>query len=144
MSEESKIPLKDENASLSLGNIEISPDVIEIISGIAADEVDGVYAMKGTFKTGMQSVFGESARNKGVHLSVTDAGLVIDVYCSVKFGISVPKVALELQQKIKEQVLFMSDLTIDEINIHVVKLGPQTSAGSDPYDFESELSQKNE
>lgn len=118
--EETNIPLM--NKDLKLGNIEIAPEVIEVISGIAANEVDGVYAMQGTFKSGVNELLGRSSLNKGVYLEVDENGLSVDVYCYVKYGISVPKVALEMQQKIKEQILFMSDLEVSMVNVHVVGL----------------------
>lgn len=118
--EETTIPLQDSQARL--GKIEIAPEVIEIISGIAVNEVEGVYAMQGTFRTGVNELLGRSAHNKGVHLTPTEHGLSVDVYCYIKYGVSVPKVALEMQQKIKEQVLFMSNLEIEHVNVHVAGL----------------------
>ncbi|MDE1547843.1 Asp23/Gls24 family envelope stress response protein [Jeotgalibaca caeni] len=118
--EETNIPLKDKNTAL--GNIEIAPEVLEVISGIAVNEVDGVYAMRGTFKSGVNELLGRSSHNKGVHLNIDEHGLSVDVYCYIKYGVSVPKVALEMQQKIKEQILFMSDLEVNIVNVHVVGL----------------------
>lgn len=118
--EETNISLKDKNTAL--GDIEIAPEVLEVISGIAANEVEGVYAMRGTFKSGVNELLGRSSHNKGVHLNVDENGLSVDVYCYVKYGASVPKVALEMQQKIKEQILFMSDLEVSIVNVHVVGL----------------------
>lgn len=118
--EETKIPLQD--SQTRLGKIEIAPEVIEIISGIAANEVEGVYAMQGTFRTGMSELLGRSSHNKGVYLHADEHGLSVDVYCYIKYGVSVPRVALEMQQKIKEQVLFMSNLEIKHVNVHVAGL----------------------
>lgn len=118
--EETKIPLQD--SQTRLGKIEIAPEVIEIISGIAANEVEGVYAMQGTFRTGMSELLGRSSHNKGVYLNTDEHGLSVDVYCYIKYGVSVPRVALEMQQKIKEQVLFMSNLEIEHVNVHVAGL----------------------
>lgn len=118
--EESKIPLN--NNQTALGTIEIAPEVLEVIAGITVNEVDGVYAMRGTLKTGVNELLGRSAHNKGIHLTVTEDGLAVDVYCYMNYGVSVPKVALEMQQKIKEQILFMSDLVVDMVNVHVVGL----------------------
>ena len=38
------------NANQELGEIVIAPEVIEVIIGIAASKVDGVYRMQSTFK----------------------------------------------------------------------------------------------
>lgn len=118
--EETNIPLV--NKDMKLGNIEIAPEVLEVISGIAANEIDGVYAMQGSFKSGVSELLGRTSLNKGVYLEVDENGLSVDVYCYVKYGVSVPKVALEMQQKIKEQILFMSDLEVSMVNVHVVGL----------------------
>lgn len=118
--EETNISLK--NKSTSLGKIEIAPEVLEVIAGIAVNEVDGVYAMRGSLKSGVNELLGRSSHNKGVHLNIDEYGLTVDVYCYMKYGASVPKVALEMQQKIKEQVLFMSDLELSVVNVHVVGL----------------------
>lgn len=118
--EDTNILLKEKDTTL--GKIEIAPEVLEVISGIAANEVDGVYAMQGGFKSGMNELFGRKTHNKGVHLELNEHGLSVDVYCYIKYGVSVPKVALEIQQKIKEQVLFMSDLNVTMVNVYVVGL----------------------
>lgn len=52
----------------SLGKVEIAPEVIEIIAGIAASEVDGVASMRGNFASGVVERFGEKnswQRRKG-------------------------------------------------------------------------------
>ena len=38
----------------------------------------------------------------------------------MNYGVSVPKVALEMQDRVKQQVLFMTDIDLVEVNIHVV------------------------
>ena len=90
MMEETNIPLA--NGPAPLGEIEIAPEVIEVIAGIAANEVEGVYAMQGSFKTGVNELLGRTTHNKGVHLTVDENGLSVDVYCYIKYGASVPKV----------------------------------------------------
>jgi len=137
MMEENNIPLS--NGPVPFGEIEIAPEVIEVIAGIAANEVEGIYSMQGTFKSGVNELLGRVSHNKGVHLTVDENGLAVDVYCYVKYGESVPKVALEMQQKVKEQVLFMSNLEVSEVNVHVV--GLVTPKGEEnPYlDLDEEL-----
>ena len=44
---------------------------------------------------------------------------------SVKYGVSVPKVATEIQQRIKQQVLFMTDVTLAQVNVHIVAVIPE-------------------
>ncbi|WP_027107759.1 Asp23/Gls24 family envelope stress response protein [Lacticigenium naphthae] len=106
------------------GEIEVAPEVLEVISGIAVNEVDGVYAMQGRIATGVTELFGKKSHKKGVHLSSTENGLVIDVYTYFKYGVNVPEVAMEIQQKIKEQVYYMTDIDLSEVNIHIAGIVP--------------------
>ncbi|HJF19740.1 MAG TPA: Asp23/Gls24 family envelope stress response protein [Enterococcus columbae] len=108
-----------------LGEIVIAPEVIEIISGITAAKVDGVHHMQGSFANNVTELLGRSVYDKGVYLSTTEEGIQVDAYVSVKYGVSVPKVATEIQQKIKQQVLYMTDVTLAEVNVHVVAVVPE-------------------
>ena len=108
----------------TLGEIEVAPEVIEVISGIAASEVDGVYAMHGNLSSGVTELFGRVNHKKGVHLSQED-GLKVDIYCYFKYGVSVPTVALELQKKVREQLLHMTDIELSEVNVHIVGVIPE-------------------
>lgn len=115
-----KLDVQDE-----LGEIVIAPEVIEIISGIAASKVEGVYKMQGSFANNVTELLGRSVYGKGVYLSNTEDGIQVDAYVSVKYGVSVPKVATEIQQRIKQQVLFMTDVTLAQVNVHIVAVIPE-------------------
>lgn len=115
-----KLDVQDE-----LGEIVIAPEVIEIISGIAASKVEGVYKMQGSFANNVTELLGRSVYGKGVYLSNTEDGIQVDAHVSVKYGVSVPKVATEIQQRIKQQVLFMTDVTLSQVNVHIIAVIPE-------------------
>lgn len=113
------------NTKDSLGEIVIAPEVIEVIIGIARSKVDGVYGMRGTFANNVTEFLGRLAHGKGVYLRAEEEGLKVDIYCYLNYGISVPKVALEMQDRVKQQVLFMTDIDLVEVNIHIVAVVPE-------------------
>lgn len=113
------------NTKDSLGEIVIAPEVIEVIIGIAASKIEGVYGMRGTFANNVTEFLGRAAHGKGVYLRAEEEGLKVDIYCYLNYGISVPKVALEMQDRVKQQVLFMTDIDLVEVNIHVVAVVPE-------------------
>ena len=84
MAEESKIVLSSEDKSL--GTIQISPRVLEIIAGIAASEIDGVSKMYGSFANSVSELLGRSDRRRGVKLSSNDEKLSLDVDVYVEYG----------------------------------------------------------
>ena len=105
------IVLKNEETN-NLGRIEMAPEVLEIIIGIAAAKVDGVYSMRGSLANNISALLGRQNRGKGVKLSNTDTDLAVDVYTFLNYGVSVPKVANEIQEKVRQQVLFMTGIEL--------------------------------
>lgn len=132
------------NTNDSLGEIVIAPEVIEVIIGIAASKVDGVYGMRGTFASNVTELLGRSAHGKGVHLKTEEDGLIVDIYCYLNYGVSVPKIAVEMQEVVKQQVLYMTDLDLCEVNIHVVAVVPEKVEKLDLNELFSEDEGKNE
>jgi len=122
MADEKSFVLGDDK---ELGEIVIAPEVIEIIIGIAASKVEGVYSMQGSFANNVTELLGRSAYGKGVRLEMDDEGIKVEIYTYIKYGISIPKVATDIQRRVKEQVLFMTDVVLTEVNVHVVGLIPE-------------------
>ncbi|WEG73841.1 Asp23/Gls24 family envelope stress response protein [Vagococcus intermedius] len=107
------------------GEIVIAPEVIEVIIGIAASKVEGVYGMRGDLASNVNQLLGRTAHSKGVYLKNEEDGLRVDLYCYLNYGVAVPKVALDMQEKVKQQVLYMTDINLSEVNIHVVGVVPE-------------------
>jgi uncharacterized alkaline shock family protein YloU len=104
----------------SLGKVEIAPEVIEVIAGIAASEVEGVSQMRGSFAAGVVERLGKKNHGKGVRVELAEDGIKVDVYCMMKFGLSIPTVAQKIQDNIRQALLNMTALEASEVNIHVV------------------------
>jgi uncharacterized alkaline shock family protein YloU len=109
-----------EQGTNALGKVEIAPEVIEVIAGIAASEVDGVAQMRGNFASGVVERLGKKNHGKGVKVDLKEEGIIIDVYCLVRFGVSIPNVAKKVQENIREALLNMTGLETNEINVHIV------------------------
>ena len=57
---------------------------------------------------------------KVLKLNYLEEGIKVDVYCVMKFGVSIPNVAQGIQDNIRQALLDMTALEAEEINIHVV------------------------
>ncbi|WP_396020512.1 Asp23/Gls24 family envelope stress response protein [Bacillus sp. ISL-4] len=112
------LEMNDYNSGL--GKVEIAPEVIEVIAGIAASEVEGVAHMRGNFATGVVEKLGKKNHGKGVKVDLTGESIKVELYCVMKFGVSIPKVAQEVQDNIREALLNMTAIDAGEVNIHVV------------------------
>lgn len=120
-----------------LGKIEIAPEVIEVIAGIAASEVEGIAQMRGSFATGVVERLGKKNHGKGVKVELTEEGIILDIYCTMKFGVSIPVVAQKVQDNIRQALLNMTALEASEVNVHVVAIQFETSKQDESEEQES-------
>ncbi len=120
-----------------LGKVEIAPEVIEVIAGIAASEIEGVASMRGNFAAGVVERLGKKNHGKGVKVDLTEEGIIIEVYCVMIFGVSIPTVAQKIQDNIRQALLNMTALEVNEVNIHVV--GIQFEAKNQEVDIDQEM-----
>ncbi|WP_174734179.1 Asp23/Gls24 family envelope stress response protein [Mesobacillus harenae] len=119
-----------------LGKVEIAPEVIEVIASIAASEVEGVSQMRGGFAAGVVERLGKKNHGKGVKVELSEEGIKVDVYCVMKFGISIPVVAQKIQDNIRQALLNMTALEAAEVNIHVVGIQFETPKQENDYEQE--------
>ncbi|WP_239254148.1 Asp23/Gls24 family envelope stress response protein [Listeria ilorinensis] len=105
----------------TLGKIEIAPEVIGVIAGLAASEVENVGAMQGGFASEMREKFGGTVNyRKGVKIELTENGILVDLYCSVLFGATIPLVAEGIQAAVRDTIFSMTGLVVAEVNVHIV------------------------
>jgi len=79
--------------SEELGTIKIANEVVAIISGLAATEVEGVAGMSGGIAGGIADMLGRKNLSKGVKVEVGDSETSVDIFVIVDYGSSIPDVA---------------------------------------------------
>ena len=125
--EEKAIEIKQETAIASqeeqtdqTEKIEISNDVIAVIAGVAVSEVQGVAGMSGGFAGGISEVLsGKKNLAKGIKVDKNENKVKIDVNIIVNYGVRIPDVAFDIQNKVKQSVETMTGLKVNEVNVHV-------------------------
>ena len=106
--------VKEENG------IKIADDVVGVIAGVAVAEVPGVYSMAGSFAGGITEVLsGKKNMAKGIKSDVGEKETKIDVNIIVEYGVRIPDIAYEIQNRVKKAVESMTGLKVSEVNIHV-------------------------
>lgn len=101
------------------GAVRIADDVVAIIAGLAATEVEGVAGMSGGIAGGIAEILGRKNLSKGVKVEVGETEAAIDIFVIVDFGVRIPDVALKIQENVKKAVESMTGLKAIEINVHV-------------------------
>ena len=109
--------MANEQKNKSIGEVKIAADVVAAIAGLAATEVDGVYAMAG--------MLGKKKLTKGVKVQMELGVVHVDMMISVRYGYSIPKVTEQVQERVSQQIETMTGLTVSEVNVRVsgVNLG---------------------
>ena len=107
----------------SLGSIRIADEVVSIIAGLAATEVEGIAGMSGGIVGGIAEMLGRKNFAKGVKVEVGEKEAAVDLYIIVKYGVRIPDVALAAQENVKQAIENMTGLSVVEVNIHVQGVG---------------------
>ena len=116
-------PESTEEPFLDLGSVRISDEVIASIAGIAAMDTVGVVSMSSGLIGGMAELIGKKNPAKGVKVQVGAREVAVDVYIIVEYGIRIPDVALQVQEKIKEAIETATGMAVVEVNVHVQGVG---------------------
>lgn len=103
----------------SIGQIQIADEVIAIIAGTAAMEINGVVTTSSNFTGDLAGMLGKKNFSKGVKVEVVENEVSIDISILVKFGYKIQEVASEVQKKVKTAIETMTGLEAVEINIIV-------------------------
>lgn len=102
-----------------LGDIQIADEVIAIIAGLAATEVDGVAKMYGNITNELVSRLGMKNLSKGVKVLVTPEDVKVDLSVELKYGYSVMDVSAKVQEKVKQAIETMTGLQVSMVRVRI-------------------------
>ncbi len=134
---------KQSNVSLNLGEINITTGVLESIAAKAASEVEGVYKLHASVQNEIGGFVTRNRDRIGVKVRRESNAIAIDTEIRLKYGFSVPDVAIKIQEKVKEQILFMTDLVVQEVNVHVVSIETEPTSDHDYLHLDEETELEN-
>ncbi|MEG2310684.1 MAG: Asp23/Gls24 family envelope stress response protein [Clostridia bacterium] len=101
-------------------NLNISEDVIGIIAGLAASEVEGIAGMTLGFVDGINQILGGNKKySKGVRITLENKKVTIDLFVNVTYGVRIPDIAWSAQNAVKSAVENMTGLDVAAVNINV-------------------------
>ncbi len=101
------------------GDVVIVDEVIAVIAGLAAVEIDGVASMAGNATKELISKLGKKLLSKGVKVDVLEGVVSIAVAINIKYGYNIMDVCTKVQDRIKVTVENMTGLTVADVNVRV-------------------------
>ncbi|CEO89883.1 Asp23/Gls24 family envelope stress response protein [Syntrophaceticus schinkii] len=109
----------EETGRTSLGAIRIANEVVAVIAGLAATEIDGLAGMSGGIAGGFAEMLGRKNLSKGVRVEVGEKETAVDIFVIVEYGAKIPDVASRVQENVKHAIESMTGLKVLEVNVHV-------------------------
>lgn len=109
--------------------IKIADDVIRLTAGLATMDVEGVEGMSSGIIAGLAKLLGKEDFTKGVKVITKDGRVTVDVYVILRYGYRMPDVAINIQEKVKEQIEATTGLEVLEVNVNIqgVKMNEEKS-----------------
>ena len=105
----------DEN----IGRIRISEQVVAVIAGIAATEVEGVESLVGNITNEIVAKMGIKNLSRGIRLKMVDDTVFIQITVNIMYGYSIPDISRNIQEKVSQAIENMTGLSVAEVNVIV-------------------------
>ena len=103
------------------GQIELSDDFIATVVGGSATEIFGVVGMasKSAIKDNFQALLRKENYAKGVVVRSSEAGIAVDVYTVMSYGVKISEVSKNIQERVKFNLENQLGLSADMVNVYV-------------------------
>ncbi|MBQ9324998.1 MAG: Asp23/Gls24 family envelope stress response protein [Clostridia bacterium] len=110
------MPVNTDTEVEQSSTITYAPEVINIITSAAVNEVEGI--------AGMSSASGglltrKSNSNKGIRVELSTEEVSIDLYVIVEYDRPIQKVAQEVQENVRKAIESMTGLHVVRVDVHV-------------------------
>lgn len=106
----------------NIGSVQVADDVIAVIAGLAATEVDGVSAMAGNITNELMTKVGVKNLTKGVKVDIIGQDVTIDLSLMLAYGYNIPTTCGKVQEKVKSTVENMTGLNVTDVNIRIASV----------------------
>ena len=104
-----------------IGEVQIADEVVAIIAGLAATEVDGVASM--VSKLGMKNL------SRGVKVTVLEGVVTVDLNLNIEYGKNILETSKKVQEKVKSSIENMTGLEVADVNIHIASVDMENEKG---------------
>jgi uncharacterized alkaline shock family protein YloU len=103
-----------------LGTVKIANDVVAMIAGLAATEVEGVSAMVGNIPNEIMGKVGMKKKTKGVKIDIREGNVSVDLAVTLEYGYNITTTSNKVQEKVKSAIETMTGFNVSDVNIRIV------------------------
>ena len=102
-----------------IGEVKIADEVVAMIAGLAATEVEGVASMGGNITNELVGKLGMKNLSKGIKVTVSPEDVKADLTINIAYGYNIPEVSEAVSERVKNAIETMTGLNVSEINIRI-------------------------
>ena len=103
----------------TVGEVQIADEVVAIIAGLAATEIEVVAYMAGNITNELVGKLGMKNLSKGVKVDVLDTSVSVDLTLTMEYGYSIPEVSAQVQERVKSAIENMTGLSVIDVNVKI-------------------------
>ncbi len=104
------------------GEIRVVDDVVTIIAGLAATEVEGVSSMAGNITAEIVAKTGAKNLSKGVRVDVLDGIVTANLNLNIRYGYAIPEVSGNVQERVRAAIENMTGLEVGTVNVRIASV----------------------
>ena len=116
------LPLTLDQDQDSTGTITYANEVVAVIAGVAANEVEGVAGMCAA--NGISEVFSRNTKNvtRGIKVELGTEEVSVDIYLMIEYGTPIQTAAQNVQENVRKAIETMTGLHVVKVDVHVTNV----------------------
>ena len=105
-----------------IGEVRITEDVLAIIAGLAATDVEGVDSLADNITNEVIAKLGRKNLSAGVSVTCTDNIVSVSLSIVISMGFSIPEVSKNVQEKVACAIESMTGLEVNSVDIKIANV----------------------
>ncbi len=103
----------------NIGSVKIANDVVAVIAGLAAMEIEGVSALQGNITSQNMNKTSRSKLAKGARVIVTGSDVKAELSILMDYGYNIPTTCQKVQTRVKNALQNMTGLNVTDVDIRI-------------------------
>lgn len=105
-------------------NLRVSEEVVAAIAQRTILEIPGVFEINGNIIDELTNMLGSKSKNKnkrtrGIKVDFEENQIIMDTYLTVEYGVKIPDIAWDIQDKVKKTLEENTGMKVKAINVHI-------------------------
>lgn len=113
--------MENVNNESTIGIVKISDEVVSVIAGVAADEIQGIVEIPHGVSSNISQILKgkKTSNSKSVKVVLEEDKAIIELNVAVEYGMKIPELVTAVQENVKKTVEAMTGLNVDKVNVNV-------------------------